>query len=119
MLHFGRGVTQCLRSCLPLPCFLCMPPCSPPSYLLPADPCAPPTPPCPPLSPFGGAKGGISVDPRKLSERELEKLTRKLVVAIKEIIGPHEDIPAPDMNTDGKVRGLPGGYLQAGCRCRV
>lgn len=53
--------------------------------------------------PFGGAKGGITVDPRKLSERELEKLTRKLVVAIKEIIGPYEDIPAPDMNTDGKV----------------
>mmetsp|Transcript_11863 Transcript_11863/g.25473 ORF Transcript_11863/g.25473 Transcript_11863/m.25473 type:complete len:449 (-) Transcript_11863:687-2033(-) len=53
--------------------------------------------------PFGGAKGGITVDPRKLSERELEKLTRKLVVAIKEIIGTYEDIPAPDMNTDAKV----------------
>jgi len=53
--------------------------------------------------PFGGAKGGITVDPKKLSERELEKLTRKLVVAIKEIIGTYEDIPAPDMNTDGKV----------------
>jgi len=53
--------------------------------------------------PFGGAKGGITVDPKKLSERELEKLTRKLVVAIKEIIGTYEDIPAPDMNTDGRV----------------
>eukprot|EP00798_Chlamydomonas_sp_ICE-L_P016585 gene16585-22821_t len=53
--------------------------------------------------PFGGAKGGITVDPKKLSERELEKLTRKLVTAIKEVIGTYEDIPAPDMNTDGKV----------------
>lgn len=52
--------------------------------------------------PFGGAKGGVTVDPKKLSERELEKLTRKLVVAIKEIIGTYEDIPAPDMNTDAK-----------------
>ncbi|GLC47154.1 hypothetical protein PLESTM_002036500 [Pleodorina starrii] len=53
--------------------------------------------------PYGGAKGGVTVDPRKLSERELEKMTRKLVVAIKEIIGTYEDIPAPDMNTDAKV----------------
>ncbi|KAK9805535.1 hypothetical protein WJX72_003871 [[Myrmecia] bisecta] len=53
--------------------------------------------------PFGGAKGGIRVDPSLLSERELEKLTRKLVQAIKDVIGPHEDIPAPDMNTDGRV----------------
>ncbi|KAL6745631.1 glutamate dehydrogenase [Haematococcus lacustris] len=53
--------------------------------------------------PFGGAKGGITVDPAKLSERELEKLTRKLVMAIKEIIGTYEDIPAPDMNTDARV----------------
>lgn len=53
--------------------------------------------------PFGGAKGGISVDPRRLSERELEKLTRKLVQAIRHVIGVHEDIPAPDMNTDSRV----------------
>lgn len=52
--------------------------------------------------PFGGAKGGVTVDPRRLSERELEKLTRKLVQAIKEIIGPAEDIPAPDMNTGAR-----------------
>ena len=53
--------------------------------------------------PFGGAKGGITVDPARLSERELEKLTRKLVQSIKDVVGPHEDIPAPDMNTDGRV----------------
>ncbi|KAF6263223.1 hypothetical protein COO60DRAFT_1491188 [Scenedesmus sp. NREL 46B-D3] len=52
--------------------------------------------------PFGGAKGGVTVDPKALSERELEKLTRKLVQAIKEIIGPSEDIPAPDMNTGAR-----------------
>lgn len=52
--------------------------------------------------PFGGAKGGVTVDPKKLSERELEKVTRKLVGAIKEIIGPMEDIPAPDMNTGAR-----------------
>lgn len=52
--------------------------------------------------PFGGAKGGVTVDPKKLSERELEKVTRKLVGAIKEIIGPSEDIPAPDMNTGAR-----------------
>ena len=52
--------------------------------------------------PFGGAKGGITVDPAALSERELEKLTRKLVQSIKDVVGPHEDIPAPDMNTGGR-----------------
>ena len=52
--------------------------------------------------PFGGAKGGVTVDPSSLSERELEKLTRKLVQSIKDVVGPHEDIPAPDMNTGGR-----------------
>lgn len=52
--------------------------------------------------PFGGAKGGISVDVKTLSERELEKLTRKLVQAIKEVIGPRTDIPAPDMHTGAR-----------------
>ncbi|PNW78640.1 hypothetical protein CHLRE_09g388800v5 [Chlamydomonas reinhardtii] len=49
---------------------------------------------------FGGAKGGVGVDPRSLSERETEKLTRKYVQALQEVIGPHTDIPAPDINTD-------------------
>lgn len=52
--------------------------------------------------PFGGAKGGITVDPQTLSERELEGLTRKLVQALKPVLGVYEDIPAPDMNTGGR-----------------
>jgi glutamate dehydrogenase (NAD(P)+) len=52
--------------------------------------------------PFGGAKGGITVDTKKLSERELEKLTRKFVQATKEITGTYTDIPAPDMNTGAR-----------------
>ena len=53
--------------------------------------------------PFGGGKGGIQVDPKDLSERELERLTRKFVDTIHSFIGPTIDIPAPDMNTNAKV----------------
>jgi glutamate dehydrogenase (NAD(P)+) len=53
--------------------------------------------------PFGGAKGGIQVDPQKLSRRELERLTRRFVDQIAELIGPFADIPAPDMNTNSAV----------------
>lgn len=53
--------------------------------------------------PFGGAKGGVTLNVKDYSDRELEKVTRKLVQGIKEIIGPYEDIPAPDMNTDARV----------------
>ncbi len=53
--------------------------------------------------PFGGAKGGIACDPSKLTERELETLTRKFVQNIYEIIGPYVDIPAPDVNTNAQV----------------
>ncbi len=53
--------------------------------------------------PFGGGKGGIQVNPHELSEAELERLTRKFIDAIHDIIGPHRDIPAPDMNTNAKV----------------
>jgi glutamate dehydrogenase (NAD(P)+) len=49
--------------------------------------------------PYGGAKGGIAIDPRKLSIKELERITRKFIDQIHDIIGPHEDIPAPDMGT--------------------
>jgi len=53
--------------------------------------------------PYGGAKGGICVDPRKLSPKELERITRKFVDQIHEIIGPDVDIPAPDMGTNAGV----------------
>ncbi len=53
--------------------------------------------------PFGGAKGGVRVDPRSLSRRELEKLTRRYTSEIGLIIGPQQDIPAPDVNTDAQI----------------
>lgn len=53
--------------------------------------------------PYGGAKGGIAVDPDRLSEREVERLTRRFVQQIHDIIGPHTDIPAPDMGTNAQV----------------
>ncbi|MBX3424620.1 MAG: glutamate dehydrogenase [Pirellulales bacterium] len=52
--------------------------------------------------PYGGAKGGIAVKVRDLSRRELERLTRKFVDAIHDIIGPDVDIPAPDMGSDAE-----------------
>jgi glutamate dehydrogenase (NAD(P)+) len=55
--------------------------------------------------PFGGAKGGIRVDPRKLSPRELERLTRRYTSEISHIIGPQKDIPAPDVGTNPNVMG--------------
>lgn len=55
--------------------------------------------------PFGGAKGGICVDPTKLSVRERERLTRRFVQQIQELIGPYRDIPAPDVNTNAEVMG--------------
>jgi len=53
--------------------------------------------------PFGGAKGGIAVDPRQFSTGELERLTRVFTQRIDCIIGPSEDIPAPDVNTNAQV----------------
>ena len=55
--------------------------------------------------PFGGGKGGVIVDPKKLSERELESLSRAYVRAIFRDIGPDWDIPAPDVGTNPKVMG--------------
>ncbi len=53
--------------------------------------------------PFGGAKGGIAVDPFELSKNEQERLTRAFVQEIHQFIGPRRDIPAPDVNTDAQV----------------
>lgn len=52
--------------------------------------------------PFGGAKGGINCDPQKLSETEVERITRKFVDNIHDVIGPTVDIPAPDVNTSAR-----------------
>jgi glutamate dehydrogenase (NAD(P)+) len=53
--------------------------------------------------PYGGAKGGIRVDPRTLSMGELQRMTRRYTSEINIIIGPNKDIPAPDVNTNDKV----------------
>ncbi len=53
--------------------------------------------------PFGGAKGGVVCDPKQLSRRELERLTRRYTSEIINEIGPEKDIPAPDVGTDGSV----------------
>ncbi len=53
--------------------------------------------------PFGGAKGGIRVDPKKLSMKELERITRRYTSEIGIIIGPYQDIPAPDVNTNAQI----------------
>ena len=53
--------------------------------------------------PFGGAKGGVKVNPRELSEDELRRVTRRFCSAISHQIGPHYDIPAPDVGTDAQI----------------
>src|SRR3954467_1124515 len=52
---------------------------------------------------FGGAKGGVACDPGKLSDGELERLTRRYTAEIFDVIGPNIDIPAPDVGTDARV----------------
>ena len=53
--------------------------------------------------PFGGSKGGVTVDPRKLSPLELERLTRRFTQRISIVLGPYRDVPAPDVNTNAQV----------------
>ncbi len=53
--------------------------------------------------PFGGAKGGVICDPKKMSQGELERLTRRYAAAISNVIGPDQDIPAPDVYTNAQV----------------
>ncbi|MCS7151383.1 MAG: Glu/Leu/Phe/Val dehydrogenase [Endomicrobia bacterium] len=53
--------------------------------------------------PYGGAKGGVVCDPSKLSEQELEHITRRYISEIGIIIGPEKDIPAPDVNTNPRI----------------
>lgn len=55
--------------------------------------------------PFGGGKGGVQVEPKLLSEGELERLSRSFMRAIAEIIGPTVDVPAPDVNTNPQIMG--------------
>lgn len=50
--------------------------------------------------PYGGAKGGVSIDPKAFSRKELERVTRKFIDQIHDVIGPRVDIPAPDMGTN-------------------
>ncbi|MBW3588678.1 MAG: glutamate dehydrogenase [Actinobacteria bacterium] len=53
--------------------------------------------------PFGGAKGGIEVDPRQMSQSEISQMTRRYTNQISHIIGSHRDIPAPDVNTNAQT----------------
>jgi glutamate dehydrogenase (NAD(P)+) len=53
--------------------------------------------------PFGGAKGGIAVDPTTMSQRELQQMTRRYANGISHVIGVYRDIPAPDMNTNAQT----------------
>src|SRR5262249_45658235 len=53
--------------------------------------------------PFGGAKGGVACDPKRLSTNELRKITRRYIAELGELIGPNTDIPAPDVYTDAQT----------------
>jgi glutamate dehydrogenase (NAD(P)+) len=53
--------------------------------------------------PYGGAKGGVKVNPRELSNNELMRLTRRFTAALGDTIGPEHDIPAPDVNTNSQI----------------
>ncbi len=61
--------------------------------------------------PFGGAKGGVICDPKKMSQGELERMTRRYTAELIEFIGPEKDVPAPDIGTDEQDHGLDHGHL--------
>ena len=63
--------------------------------------------------PFGGAKGGVICDPKKMSQGELERMTRRYTAEIIDFIGPEKDVPAPDMNTTNKL--WPGSWTPIPC----
>ncbi len=72
--------------------------------------------------PYGGAKGSVKVDTKRLSQRELEKLTRRFTTELSIIIGERSDIPAPDIGTNGQVMAwimdtvsMQAGYTVPGC----
>ena len=72
--------------------------------------------------PYGGAKGGVKVNTKELSIRELEKLTRRFITEINIVVGERSDIPAPDIGTNGRVMGwimdtisMQAGYTVPGC----
>jgi len=72
--------------------------------------------------PYGGAKGSVKVDTKRLSKRELEKLTRRYITEINLVVGERSDIPAPDIGTNGQVMAwimdtmsMHAGYTTPGC----
>jgi glutamate dehydrogenase/leucine dehydrogenase len=56
--------------------------------------------------PFGGAKGGVVCDPKRLSDEDLQRITRRFIAELADNIGPYTDIPAPDVNTDPQTMAL-------------
>jgi glutamate dehydrogenase (NADP+) len=69
--------------------------------------------------PFGGGKGGVVVDPKSLSRLELERLSRAYVRAMADVIGPDEDIPAPDVYTNERIMGWMADEYQAISRTKA
>ena len=66
--------------------------------------------------PFGGAKGGITVDPKQLSAGELERLSREYVRAFFKVLGPDKDVPAPDVNTNAQIMDWMSAEYSTQCR---
>ena len=66
--------------------------------------------------PYGGGKGAVVVDPKTVSKGELERITRAYAKAIAPVVGPHSDIPAPDVNTNGEIMGWFMDEYQQICR---